>query len=114
MDSDQQDSPVFRSDEINTSKSHKDKNDYFVNVIKNPVLRWILRAKKPEEEPEPKETPKIVKAPEKPKPQFRVTIRISTLKLETEQKKHQKTVTVLSIFLSFFVLLSVFLVIYHL
>lgn len=33
--------PVFRSDNINASKNSK--HNYFVNIIKNPILRFFLR-----------------------------------------------------------------------
>lgn len=96
MDGGQNESLVFHSDDISSTQSHRNKDNYFVRVTKNPILRFLLRAKKQEEKPEPEAPKPVVKVPEKPKPQFRATIRISTLKLETLKKTNRKVVVVLS------------------
>lgn len=112
MDDGQNNTLVFRSDDIATAHSSR-KDNYFVNVTKNPLLRWLLRTKKVEEEkPEEPEKP-VIKVPEKPKPQFRATIRISTLKLETEQKKYKNTITIFSIIAIILIIAVVFLAIYR-
>lgn len=100
MEGEQKDPPIFRSDDVKNSKSHSGNNNFFVKVTKNPLLRWFLRAKKVEEE-----KPKIVpvapkpKVIEKPKPQFRTTIRLSVSKLKQAQSSHRRVICVLSFLL---------------
>lgn len=98
MDGGQDNSPVFRSDDITTSKSHSNNGNLFVKVTKNPLLRWFLRSKKVEEQ-KPKLTPvpqpQIQKPVEKPKPQFRATIRVSVAKLKKSLQKTRQTTIIL-------------------
>lgn len=98
MEDEQNDSLVFRSDDIPVTQSHKNKNNYFVRVIKDPLLRLILRAKPPKtpkQPPQPAPKPSV-KSPEPPKPQLRTTIRISTLKLKNPKSRHSALAIILS------------------
>ena len=80
---------TFTTDNIESSKA-RDDQQYFVHIIKNPILRLLLRVhiiKEPEPEKQPTPAPKPApQAPEK-RPQCRVTIRVSSLAIN-KKKKH--------------------------
>lgn len=101
MEGGEGESLVFNSAEIATSKSNSENAKFFVRVTKNPILRWILRARKIEEAefedeqpaapaPPSKNNLKVTTPPkvvQKPRPQFRAFIRVSTAKLVSTSRK---------------------------
>ena len=69
---------TFTTDNIEHSRSREDQQ-YFVHIIKNPILRLLLRVhiiKEPEPTPVPAPKPTPAPTPEK-RTQCRVTIRVS-------------------------------------
>ncbi len=91
MEGNNQNPPVFHSDDINSSKANSNK-EYFVNVIEDPFQQWLLR-KKPakvkvkQEFDTPAPAPKTPE--EKPKlPQCRTTIRLTTERLRRDSAKY--------------------------
>ena len=98
---------TFTTDNIESSRS-REKQQYFVHIIKNPILRLLLRVhiiKEPEPEPQPAPAPVApAPAPEK-RPQCRVTIRISGFALS--EKKKNSTARFVIIILSILSIASI-------
>ena len=92
MEGERNNSPVFHSDDIKSSKANSDK-EYFVNVINDPFQQWLLR-KKPAKVKVKQEFETPAPAPEKPEekpksPQCRTTIRLTTERLRRDSQKYK-------------------------
>ena len=91
-------SVTFTTDNIDKTLARKE-HQYFVHIIKNPILRLLLRVnliKPPEEKPKsPPPAPRrpVVTTTDK-RPQCRVTIRISGFAIG-EKKKNEASRTVI-------------------
>lgn len=100
MEGEANNSPVFHSDDIKSSKANSDKN-YFVNVIDDPFQQWLLR-KKPAKVKVKQDFETPVPAPkepeEKPKaPQCRTTIRLTTERLRRDTSRYKVPFVLLSV-----------------
>lgn len=99
---------AFTTANIDQSKARTDRN-YFVRVIKSPLLRFLLRTKIIKEKPAPEEKPaeqKIQASQPAPAPvrlpQLRMTIRISALVAEKRKRDRKKffAIIILSVLLA--------------
>ncbi len=110
MEGERNNSPVFHSDDIKSSKANSDK-EYFVNVINDPFQQWLLR-KKPTKVKVEQEFETPVAPPEKPEekpksPQCRTSIRLTTERLRRDSSKFRGPIVLLSITTAVFLLASI-------
>lgn len=87
---------TFTTDNIEHSRSREDQQ-YFVHIIKNPLLRLLLRVhiiKEPEKKPAPAPVPQSTPAPEK-RPQCRVTIRVSGFAIAEKRKNTNSKIAII-------------------
>ena len=110
---------VFTSDNITKSQARSDKN-YFVNIIKNPILRFLLRIRvikesdieKKLQPTQPKPAPVMqtvvnsgIETKPRPRPQCRMNIRIA--RRITEKKKKNKSAKIAIVVLLILLALSI-------